>query len=40
MDGKYENIVIEYKKWRSLINKVVNKNITVLSNTELYVGLF
>ena len=35
MDGKYEKTVIECKKWRSLIEKVVGSNISILSKKEL-----
>ena len=32
---------LEYKKWRSLIKRVVGRNITVLSKPKLYdVGLY
>ena len=34
MDGRYKN-VIECKKWCSLIRRVVGRNITELSKTEL-----
>ena len=40
MDGKYGKTVIEFNKWRSLIEKVVGVNITVLSKTELDVVRF
>ena len=35
MDGKYEKTFIECNKWRSLIKRVVGRNVKVLSKTEL-----
>ena len=35
VDGRYENTAIEFKKWSSLIKKFVDRNIKVLSITEL-----
>ena len=36
MDGKYEKTVVECNKWRSLIKRLVGKNIKILSKKELY----